>query len=223
MSAIEDLIHTVSRLRAPDGCPWDQEQTHKSLAQCLIDECSELLETIDLDDKEHMREELGDVLCQVVMHAQMAREDGHFDFEDVAHDINEKLVRRHPHVFAKADAQVDSSGKVLKLWDEIKAQEKGRPQPKGLFKDLPPQLPALLYADAVVKQVNKKAIPTHSLLDQGEVESAAQTIDESSVGRELFHLVARCRAAGIDPESALRRYTTELVETCETEQAQRDT
>lgn len=221
MSAIEDLIYTVSRLRDPNGgCPWDIEQTHQSLAQCLVDECSELLETIDLGDMEHMREELGDVLVQVVMHAQMADEKGLFNFEDVAREINEKLIRRHPHVFGDSGAIADDSGKVLKLWDEIKAKEKGRVQPKGLFKDLPPQLPALLYADAVVKQVNKKDIPVTEFLDKEAVGVAAEQVDEASIGRQLFEIAATCRAAGIDPESALRRFTTQLVETCEAEHAQ---
>ena len=220
MSAIEDLIHTVSRLRAPDGCPWDREQTHQSLAQCLVDECSELLETIDLGDMDHMREELGDVLVQVVMHAQMADEVGRFNFEDVAREINEKLVRRHPHVFGDGNTEAEDSGKVLKLWDEIKAQEKGRKQPKGLFKDLPPQLPALLYADAVAKQLRKKDIPVDAFLDQEAVANAAQNANELAIGRQLFEIAATCRAAGIDPESALRRFTTDLVETCESEYAQ---
>ena len=220
MSAIEDLIHTVSRLRAPDGCPWDREQTHQSLAQCLVDECSELLETIDLGDMDHMREELGDVLVQVVMHAQMADEVGRFNFGDVAREINEKLVRRHPHVFGDGNTEAEDSGKVLKLWDEIKAQEKGRKQPKGLFKDLPPQLPALLYADAVAKQLRKKDIPVDAFLDQEAVANAAQNANELAIGRQLFEIAATCRAAGIDPESALRRFTTDLVETCESEHAQ---
>ena len=221
MSAIENLIHTVSRLRAPDGCPWDIEQTHQSLAQCLVDECSELLETIDLGDMEHMREELGDVLCQVVMHAQIADEAGHFDFQDVARELNEKLIRRHPHVFGEGSGAVDNSGQVLKLWDEIKAQEKGRPQPKGLFKDLPPQLPALLYADAVAKQIEKKAIPADSFMDSEQVAASAAEAKEEAIGRALFEIAATCRKAGIDPESALRRYTTQLVETCEAELAER--
>lgn len=220
LSAIDDLIYTVSRLRAPDGCPWDREQTHQSLARCLVDECSELLETIDLDDMEHMREELGDVLCQVVMHAQMASEVGHFNFEDVAREINEKLVRRHPHVFGDASADAGDSGAVIKLWDEIKAREKGRKPPKGLFKDLPPQLPALMYADTVVKQVQKKAILVSDFMDQAGVEACAAEATESNMGRALFELVAACRSAGIDPESALRRYTTELVETREAEHLQ---
>ena len=101
MSALEDLRHTIARLRGPGGCPWDQEQTHATLVRCLIDEVSELIETIDRGDYPHMREELGDVLIQVVFHARIAAELGHFNFDDVARDINDKLVRRHPHVFGE--------------------------------------------------------------------------------------------------------------------------
>src|ERR1051326_4728798 len=99
MSAIEDLRKTIARLRGPGGCPWDQEQTHAMLVRCLIDEASELIDTIDRGDFPHMREELGDVLIQVVFHAQLAEEAGHFDLEDVAREVNEKLIRPHPHVF----------------------------------------------------------------------------------------------------------------------------
>ena len=94
MSAIEDLRHTIARLRGPGGCPWDQEQTHATLVRCLIDEASELIDTIDRRDMPHMREELGDVLIQVVFHAQLAEEAGHFNLEDVAREVNEKLIRR---------------------------------------------------------------------------------------------------------------------------------
>ncbi|MDE3084554.1 MAG: MazG family protein, partial [Verrucomicrobiota bacterium] len=111
MSAIEDLCRTVARLRAPDGCPWDREQTHATLTRCLIDECSELLDTIDRMDLPHLREELGDVLVQVVFHAQLAAERGDFNFDDVAREINDKLIRRHPHVFGTG--KLDTSDQVL--------------------------------------------------------------------------------------------------------------
>ena len=114
----------MARLRDPGGCPWDQEQTHASLARCLIDETSELLETIDRADMPHMREELGDVLIQIVFHARLAEEAGLFNFEDVAHDISEKLIRRHPHVFGSDDGGIDSPDKVITQWDQIKLQEK---------------------------------------------------------------------------------------------------
>src|SRR5471030_3287646 len=151
MSAIDDLRQTIARLRGPGGCPWDQEQTHASLVRCLIDEVSELIDTIDRMDLPHMREELGDVLIQVVFHAQLAAERGDFDFDDVAREINEKLVRRHPHVFGTG--KLDTSEQVLAQWEIIKAQEKknGPAQKGNVFKDLPPRLPALMFAEAVWK------------------------------------------------------------------------
>ena len=166
VSAIEDLLKTVAALRNPEGgCPWDIEQTHESLAVCLIDECCELLETLDNKDMEHMREELGDVLLQVVMHAQMAKEEGVFDFSDVASELNDKLIRRHPHVFGEEKGKFDDSGKVLKRWDEIKAAEKknGPERERKLFKNLPPQLPSLLRARDVYKQISKQDLPVEAL------------------------------------------------------------
>ena len=119
MSAIDDLKATMARLRAPDGCPWDQEQTHATLVRCLIDEVSELIDAIDRGDYPHMREELGDVLIQVVFHAQIAAEKGIFNFEDVARDINDKLVRRHPHVFGSG--KLETTEQVIVEWEKIKA------------------------------------------------------------------------------------------------------
>ena len=149
MSAIEDLCRTMARLRAPDGCPWDREQTHQTLARCLIDECSELLDTIDRNDLPHMREELGDVLIQVVFHAQLAAERGDFNFDDVARAINAKLIRRHPHVFGTG--QADTSAKVIEIWENVKTQEKAAAgQTEAIvFKPLPPRLPALMFAEDV--------------------------------------------------------------------------
>src|SRR4051794_8627241 len=151
MSAIDDLKATMARLRAPDGCPWDQEQTHATLVRCLIDEVSELIDTIDRDDYPHMREELGDVLIQVVFHARIAEERGKFTFEDVARDINDKLVRRHPHVFGTG--KLSTSEQVITEWEKIKATEKKHgPVSKGVFKELPPRLPALMFAETIWKQ-----------------------------------------------------------------------
>jgi uncharacterized protein YabN with tetrapyrrole methylase and pyrophosphatase domain len=204
MTPIDELRHTVARLRAPDGCPWDIEQTHQSLARCLIDECSELLDTIDRLDLPHMREELGDVLIQVVFHAQIAEERGDFNFDDVAREINEKLIRRHPHVFGPGKLQ--TSDQVLVQWDQIKAQEKvaaGRTE-STLFKPLPPRLPALMFAEAVDKQIEKKKLPADGALDQAEVMRLAAGLDEAAAGKKLFELAAACRRRGIDPEGALR-------------------
>lgn len=205
LPALTELRDTVARLRAPDGCPWDREQTPQSLCRCLVDEVSELLDTIDRGDWPHMREELGDVLLQVVMQAQIAHEEGHFDFNDVAADINAKLIRRHPHVFGQ-EAQLGNSEAVLKRWDEIKAAEKKHsPEGQGPFKHLPPQLPALLYAWEIYKQAIKKELPVGEVLDEPTVTQLADGLTEASAGQRLMELVAACRVAGIDPESALRR------------------
>ena len=210
VSAIEDLQKTMARLRAPDGCPWDIEQDHQSIAQCLVDECSELLETIDKLDMEHMREELGDVLLQVVFHAQMAKEAGHFDFDAVAAEVNEKLIRRHPHVFGEVDLK--TSAAVLHQWDQIKAQEKAqRPESASAFKDLPPALPSLLFAYDVFKQIKKKALPTGGSVDMAAIEAMAEELDEESAGHILFEIAAACRLKGIDPESAARKFARRVM------------
>jgi len=211
MSAIDDLRQTVARLRAPGGCPWDREQTHESLARCLIDECSELLDAIDRLDLPHMREELGDVLVQVIFHAQLAAERGEFDFDDVAREINEKLVRRHPHVFGAN--RLDTSAQVLVQWDAIKRTERqtaGKDEP-AVFKNLPPQLPALMYAEAVWKQIEKKSLPATALVDGAGIRRLGAGLTEESLGRQLFELAAAAQAGGMDPEGALRRETSRVV------------
>lgn len=199
----------MARLRAPDGCPWDKEQDHKSLAQCLVDECCELLETIDKGDMDHMREELGDVLLQVVFHAQMAREAGHFDFDAVAAEINEKLVRRHPHVFG--DVSLDNSDEAFTQWEAIKATEKrNADKPQSVFKDIPPPLPALLYAYEIYKQIHKRELVAGDLVEEESIEEIAKDLDEESAGQILFEIAAACRKKGIDPESAVRRYASKV-------------
>jgi MazG family protein len=215
MSAIDDLRQTVARLRAPDGCPWDREQTHQTLTRCLIDECSELLETIDRLDLPHMREELGDVLVQVVFHAQLAAERGDFDFDDVAREINEKLVRRHPHVFGPG--RLNSSAEVLVQWDAIKRTERqaaGKSE-AAVFKPLPPQLPALMYAEAVWKQVEKKRLDGAVRIDRAEIRRLDADLTEETLGRRLFELAAAAQSKGLDPEGALRRETSRVAREAE--------
>ena len=205
MSAIEDLLETMARLRAPNGCPWDREQDHQSIAECLIDECSELLETIDNLDMDHMKEELGDVLLQVVFHSQLAKESEHFDFDAVVREVNDKLVRRHPHVFGESSAE--DSEQALHQWEEIKAKEKKNgPQSESVFKNLPPSLPALMYAVDIYKQIQKQDLPTGPLVDKASIETLSNSIDEETAGALLFEIAAACRRKGVDPESSLRRY-----------------
>lgn len=216
MTPIDELRQTMARLRAPDGCPWDQEQTHQTLARCLIDECSELLDTIDRNDIPHMREELGDVLIQVVFHAQLASERGDFTFDDVAREINEKLIRRHPHVFGD-HGKLDTAGEVITKWEQIKATEKKNgPVQSGVFKELPPRLPALMFAEAVIKQIEKKSLPAEGVIDLPAIAQTAAGLDEIAAGRRLFELAAACRQAGIDPEMALRKECDRVMGVVET-------
>lgn len=215
MTAMDELRQTIARLRGPGGCPWDIEQTHQSLTRCLIDECSELLDTIDRLDMPHMREELGDVLIQVVFHAQLAEEKGYFNLEDVAREINEKLIRRHPHVFG-ADGKLDTSGEVINKWEQIKAQEKKNgPAQSGVFKELPPRLPALMLAEAVWKQIEKKNLPAAPAVDMDRVKALGTLLDEPTLGRMLFELAAAARAKNLDPEGALRLHTAKVMKEVE--------
>ena len=216
MSEIQRLRNIVAKLRSPDGCPWDIEQTHHSLVRCLVEEVSEVIEAIDNLDSTSMEEELGDLLLQVVMHARLAEEDGNFDLEDVARGIADKLIRRHPHVFGDDKDKMQSSEEVIDRWELIKAKEKedsGKSnEPFKIFKDLPPRLLSLLFAFDIYKRASK-----HGLLEKGEwseieVDKKSSEMDEDSVGHALFEIVASCQKKGIDPESALRRYASRQVE-----------
>ena len=201
----------MARLRAPDGCPWDREQTHQTLARCLIDECSELLDTIDRMDLPHMREELGDVLIQVVFHAQLAAERGDFNFEDVAREINDKLIRRHPHVFGAN--KVDTPAQVLEVWEKVKAGEKaaaGKTE-SAVFKSLPPRLPALMFAEAVWKQIEKNRLAADGVVDTAQVQALGRHLDAPTLGRMLFEITAAARVNGLDPEGALRLETDRVM------------
>lgn len=215
MASIDDLIKTVARLRAPGGCPWDREQTHRSLRAGIIEETAEFLETVDLAEKAHMCEELGDILLQVVMHAQIAAEDGDFTFDDVARCVNEKMIRRHPHVFG--DLHLENSAAVLKKWDEIKATEKNnssKPKTDSPFKDLPAALPTLFAARDTWKAVLKKNLDPGKTVDRARIDALADGLTEERAGTLLFEIAAACRQAGIDPENALRDKTRAVRAAC---------
>ena len=180
--------------------------------RCLIDEASELIDTIDRGDYPHMREELGDVLIQVVFHARIAEENGQFNFEDVARDINDKLIRRHPHVFGTG--KLDTSEQVIVEWEKIKATEKKAGPPRDanrVFKDLPPRLPALMFAEAVWKQIDKKQLLADHAVDTAQVRALGAQLDEATLGKMLFELTAAARARGLDPEAALRLHATKVM------------
>ena len=184
-----DLVAVMDRLRSPGGCPWDREQTHRSLATYLLEEAHETLEAIESGDDEHLREELGDLLLQVVFHARIAEErgEGAWDVDDLAADIVEKLVRRHPHVFGDVDAP--SAAHVEANWEVLKAEEKGR---DSALDGVPATLPALALAAKLLSRAGRSTVDAPPL-PAGD-----------GVGERLLRLVAEARSAGTDPELALR-------------------
>jgi MazG family protein len=205
-----DLVRVMARLRGPGGCPWDREQTHASLARHLLEETHETLDAIDAGDRDRLREELGDVLLQVVFHAQMAADDGAWDVDDVAQGIVEKLIRRHPHVFG--DVEVADASEVLVNWEQLKAEEAGRRS--GVDEDIPETLPALARAAKVQRRAAGWGFEWRSVdgalaalrEEVGELADATDAADvEEEVGDVLFATVALARRLGVDAESALRR------------------
>ncbi|TDD44346.1 MazG family protein [Kribbella antibiotica] len=182
-----DLVRVMDRLRR--NCPWDQEQTHKSLAKYLLEETYETLEAIDLGNVGDLREELGDVLLQVAFHSRIAEDDGTFTIDDVAGGIVEKLVRRHPHVFGTVNAP--DAATVEANWESIKAAEKQR---SSVLEGIPTALPALALADKLLGRAAKVS----------PAELPAPTDDQSRIGAELLALARKARAQGVDPEAALR-------------------
>ena len=144
MYTIGDLLEVMERLRAPDGCPWDREQTHRSIRQCFLEETYEAVEAIDTDDTELLKEELGDVLFQVVFHAQLEKEKGTFTFDDVTDGVVRKMILRHPHVFG--DVSVSGTGDVLRNWDAIKKASKHQKSQAEVLDSVAKTLPALMLS-----------------------------------------------------------------------------
>ncbi|HET9673015.1 MAG TPA: nucleoside triphosphate pyrophosphohydrolase [Actinomycetota bacterium] len=205
-----DLVKVMARLRAPGGCPWDREQTHATLARHLLEETHELLDAIDRDDREAIRDELGDLLLQVVFHAQIASDDGGWDVDDVARALVEKLIHRHPHVFG--DVAVSGADEVLVNWERLKAEEAGaRP---AVEDDIPATLPALARAAKVQRRAAGWGVAWSRPEEAVEaLRSAVADVPgrrddaEARIGALLFAAVAAARALGVDAESALRRST----------------
>jgi tetrapyrrole methylase family protein/MazG family protein len=206
-----DLVRVMARLRGPGGCPWDAQQDHRSLARHLLEEAHEVLDAIDANDDERLRDELGDLLLQVVFHAQMAADDGRWDVDDVADGIVRKLIRRHPHVFG--DVTVSGADEVLVNWERIKAEEKGE-RPAGVEDDIPATLPALARASKVLRRAAGWGFEWRTT--EGAMAALRAEIDEleraedpdnaeEEVGDVLFATVAVARRLGVDPETALRR------------------
>lgn len=226
---MQSLVETIWRLRQPDGCPWDRKQTHESIGKNMIEEAYEALDCIEAGDEAHLREELGDVLMQVVLHAQIAADAGAFTMADVARDINDKLIRRHPHVFGECSA--DSADEVLAIWDSVKLAEKGAKdadaaeageRPEGLLEGVPRSLPALMEAQKVSRKAASAGFEWETVADvwdkvaeeraEFEAEAPGTAERELEFGDLLFALVNVARKEGIDAESALRASTAKFRE-----------
>lgn len=208
---LEELIEVVAKLRAPDGCPWDREQTHTSLRPNMLEEAYEAVDAIDENDMAHLREELGDVLLQILLHSQIASESNEFTLDDVAKELKEKLIHRHPHVFGTA--KINNADDVLKTWDKLKSEEKT--ERKSAMDGLSRSQAALISA----QKISKRAVKTgfewpneESLYDcvmseieefkEAEIEKDKNHMEEE-MGDILFAIVNLARWNKIDAEQAL--------------------
>lgn len=216
----DDLVTVMKVLRSEEGCMWDREQTHESIRNNFIEETYEVIEAIDTSDTKLLREELGDVLLQIVFHAEMESEKGVFTIDDVANDICAKLIHRHPHIFA--DVSVSSTADVLANWEAIKSKEKSRTTLTSKLRSIPPMLPALMRAE----KVGKKA----SMLDFSTVDDVLAKLDEEvaelkaairsgensemteELGDVLLTLSSLSRKIDVDAERALNDSTTKFID-----------
>ena len=210
---MEDLLEIMRILRSPEGCPWDREQTHKSIRASLIEETYEAVEAIDTDNTELLKEELGDVLLQVVFHANLEEEAGKFDFSQVADGICKKLIVRHPHVFG--DVQVQNSAEVLQNWDSIKKETKHQTTQSQVLQSVSPALPALMRSAKVQQRAAKSGYDFTDVWqtlqkveeETAELKEAIQQGNEDAcrqeIGDLLFSVVNTARHLKVEPEHAL--------------------
>jgi tetrapyrrole methylase family protein/MazG family protein len=214
---VDDLLEIVTLLRRPDGCPWDREQTHASIRNNFLEEVYEAVDAIDQQDSENLREELGDVLLQVAMHAEMEREENRFDFSDVVHDVCYKLVERHPHVFACVTA--NNQEEALDSWEAVKRKSKQQETFTQTLESVPMAFPALMRAQKVQKRAAKAGFDWNdvsgALEKVGEEAKEVVLADEQHVAEELgdllFAVVNVSRFLKVDSEQALQAATDKFI------------
>lgn len=221
--ALERLLGVMKKLRAPDGCPWDREQTHESLKSGLIEEAYEVIDAIESGNRSDLEEELGDLLLQIVFHSQLGEEEGCFGFSDVADGVSDKLVRRHPHVFG--EVRVSGTDEVLQNWDAIKKAEKqGKGGvPASIVAGIPKHLPALQKAHQVQKRAARAGFDWDNIDDvfdklHEEIEEVKEAIGRNheedirdELGDLLFSAVNVCRFLGYNPEELLNHNIKKFV------------
>lgn len=214
LSPIRQVLEVMSALRAPDGCPWDREQDHRSLRWHAVEEVYELLDAIEAGDEPEMVEELGDLLLQVVFHAQLGSERGAFDFERVCQELADKLVRRHPHVFG--DVKVRDVDQVWANWEKIKRAEKAGSarERRSALDGVPRRMPGLMRAQKLLKKGGKAGLV--------EPVKAPGRVGADAVGRRLFELAALCQAKGWSAEELLRSETRRRERAMRQEEARRE-
>ncbi len=222
MYTINDLLAIMEKLRSPKGCPWDREQTHQTLGRYLVEESYEVLEAINQHNPQLLADELGDILLQVVFHAQIAAEAKTFDMNDIVRAICEKLIRRHPHVFA--DTEVESVADVLRNWEEIKKSEKLNQDRQSLLDGIPAHLPALLRAEKAQMKTAKIGFEWDSITgaytkleeelhELGEAIKLGETKHvEEEFGDVLFSLVNIARYLNVNPEMSLNATTNTFIQ-----------
>ncbi len=217
MNNLEQLIKTIKILRSPEGCEWDRKQTHKSIRQNMLEEAYEAVEAIDEGNDEHLKEELGDVLLQVLLHSQIAQDENKFDIQDVSKMLNDKLIHRHPHVFGEKK-NIKDTNEILSTWEKLKAQEKK--ERKKTLDGIASTLPALLKAMKISKKAvregfewkNKQQVLDCFLSEIKEFQNAkTQEEKEEEMGDILFSLVNVARWENIDPETALEKANKKFI------------
>ena len=211
------LVEIIAKLRGPDGCPWDKKQTHASLKEFLLAETYEVLEALDQQDAQMLRQELGDLLLQIILHARIAEDNHEFNLEEVIRNINTKLIRRHPHIFA--DIKVNSVEEVVHNWEEIK---KGERSPEvSILGTVPRQMPALAYSKEIQRRAAETGFDWENI--DGVIEKLSEEVKEFKQSENLkqkndefgdifFTLVNIARRMGIDPEASLRQANRKFFE-----------
>ncbi|MDX1918037.1 MAG: MazG family protein [Candidatus Caenarcaniphilales bacterium] len=200
---VQDLLKTTARLRSPEGgCPWDLAQSHQSLRKYLLEEVYEVLEAIDQHDLSQLSEELGDLLFQIVLHAQIAKEGGSFSFESIASDLNQKMIRRHPHVFSEGSAPIENIAQLTQQWDQIKQAEKTSQSP---FASIPKELPSLARLTKILKKAQKSGLEAEA---REKLPSDCENLEDLS--QSLIALCKRSISLKIDLEDILRQTTNQI-------------